>query len=244
MERIIVKQVMILIAIGMMGLTVRAQPLAQYTYDDGTAREVTGNGYDGILPVDPDDPNVTTELADQPNRGQVLQLNGSISMLLNDSFDLMTSMTLSFWAKYESGRYFFAGPFTGRANRQDTDDRGWIEFRRPENDSVNKHNLKSEENPLRFLDSQWHHCAFVLDSEGNNYCRFDGVLLPTRDDAVKGHDFDGTVGPILLGHESDGMVGCRDEIPVYNVALGVHVITDIMLATTPSITGEPTDDIK
>jgi len=238
------KQVMILIVIGMVGLTAQAQPLAQYTFDDSTALDVTGNGNDGILLVNPDDPNVAAEVVDDPNRGQVLKLNGSISMQLDGPFNITTSMTLLFWAKFESGRYFFTGPFTVRTDRQDTDDRDWIEFRYPENDKVNKHNPKSEANPLGFLDGQWHHYAFVLVSEGNNYAYFDGVLLPTRDDAVKAHDFGGAVGPIFVGRESDGMVGCMDEIALYNVALGVDVITDIMLATTPIITVETMDSIE
>ncbi len=234
------KQVMILIAIGMVGLTAQAQPLARYTFDDGTALDVTGYGYDGILLVNPDDPNIAAEIVQDAERGQALKLN-SIGMQLDGPFEITTSLTLSFWAKFESGRYFFEGPFTIRTDRVDTDERDWIEFRYPDSEKVDKFNPKSEENPAGFLDGQWHHYVFVLDSSGYNYVYFDGILLPARDYAVKAHDFGGAVGPIFVG---DGLEGCMDEITLYNVALGVDVITDIMLATTPIITVETIDSIE
>ena len=217
--------------------------LAQYTFDDGTAADVSGNGYDGFLLVNPNDPNVAAEVIDDPNRGQVLKLN-SIGMQLDGPFPITTSLTLTAWIKVElppSGRNFFSGPWHIRRDRQDTDERDWIEFRYPDSTAVDKFNPKSEENPAGFLDGQWHHYAFVLHSSGHNYIYFDGVSLPRRDNDVKAYDFGGAVGPIFVG---DDLEGCMDEITLYNVALGVDVITDIMLVTTPIITVETMDSIE
>ena len=174
------KQVMILIAIGMVGLTAQAQPLARYTFDDGTALDFTGYGYDGILLVNPDDPNIAAEIVQDAERGQVLKLN-SMGMQLDGPFEITTSLTVTAWIKVElppSGRNFFSGPWTFRTDRQDTDERDWIEFRYPGTTSVDKFNPKSEENPVGFLDGQWHHYTFVLDSSGHNNIYFDGVSLP------------------------------------------------------------------
>lgn len=46
------KKSILIVALGLLwvfGVSVQAQPLAQYTFNDGTAKDVSGNGLDGVL---------------------------------------------------------------------------------------------------------------------------------------------------------------------------------------------------
>ncbi len=229
------KKAFFVVVICLLTLPLRAQPLplAQYTFNSGTAVDDTGNGFDGIL-LD------SAAVVNDAERGLVMQLNQG-SMRMDGPFPITTSFTLSAWIKVQlppSGRNFFNGAWHIRTDRQDDpDQRDWIDFRYPESNSVDKWNPKSAENPLGFLDGQWHHYIFVLDSSGDNYVYFDGVLLPRRDDKVKAHDFGGAVGPILAG--GDGIDGRMDDIRIFDYVVPEEEFDQLMAESALELARNP-----
>ena len=230
------KKTFFVVVICLLTLPLGAQPLplAQYTFNSGTAVDDTGNGFDGIL-LD------SAAVVNDAERGLVMQLNQG-SMRMDGPFPITTSFTLSVWIKVQlppSGRNFFEGPsFHIRTDRQDNpDQRDWIDFRYPDSQSVDKWNPKAAENPLGSLDGQWHHYIFVLHSSGDNYVYFDGVLLPRRDDAVKAHDFGGAVGPISAG--GDGIDGCMDDIRLFNYVVPEEEFDQLMAESPPELARNP-----
>ncbi|MHC4628780.1 MAG: hypothetical protein ACYTDV_17520, partial [Planctomycetota bacterium] len=58
----------------------QAQPLVQYTFDDGTPGDASGNGLDGVLLGN-------AEIVADPERGQVLEINES-GMQVDGPFEI------------------------------------------------------------------------------------------------------------------------------------------------------------
>ena len=138
------------------GVSVQAQPLAQYTFNDGTANDVSGNGFDGVLLG-------TAAIVTDPERGQVLQINQS-GMQADGPFKITTSFTLSAWIKLDvprTGRYYFGGPWQFRMDEQGGS-WAWVEFRYPNGAFVDKFDTRSVDSPDGQLDGQWHHIAIVV----------------------------------------------------------------------------------
>jgi len=216
----------------MFGVSLKAQPLAQYTFNDGTTKDVTGNGFDGILLS-----NVTpAKIVEDPEMGQVLKLNGR-GMQVDGPFDITTSFTLSAWIKIDiprTGRFFFGGPWQFRTDDQSGSDHVWIEIRYPEGNFLNKADTTfSGENPDGQLDGQWHHYALILDESGTFTIYFDGVETPYRDEGkVRAHDFGGVVGPLFFGTQNENfknaLQGYMDDICVFNHAVGPEEIPELM----------------
>ena len=219
--------------VGVFCVSIKAQPLAQYTFNDGTPRDITGNGFDGILLS-----NVTpAKIVDDPERGKVLQINQS-GMQANGPFDITTSFTLSCWFKIDiprTGRHFFGGPWWFRTDDQAGSDHVWIEVRYPEGNFLNKVDTTlGGVYPDGQLDGQWHHYIFILPEDGAFQMYFDGVLAPFRDaDPVRAHDFGGSVGPLFFGTQNESFgnafQGYMDDIRVFNYAIGEADILGLMV---------------
>jgi hypothetical protein len=233
-----------------------AAPLASYSFNDGTAADGSGNGYDGILlgiapdPNDPNDPNAIAEVVDDPNRGPVMKINGR-GLQIDGPFDIRTSVTLSFWTKIDlprSGRFFSGGPWQFRTDNQSSTAHDWIEIRYPESNFLNKADTRlGDPNSLGQLDGQWHHYAIVLNDAGDPNVYFDGIETPLRDaDKFRVHDFNG-IDTIFFGTQNaDGanaLQGYMDDIALYNVALDADAVIDLMIATTPILAVETMDSI-
>ena len=75
------------------GVSGQAQPLAQYTFNDGTPGDVSGNSLDGVLLGN-------AAVVTDPERGQVMQINGR-GMQVDGPFDITTAYTLSVWVKLD-----------------------------------------------------------------------------------------------------------------------------------------------
>jgi len=214
----------VLMLAGILVAPIGAQPIAQYTFDDGTAMDVTGNGYDGILLSDPD---AAAQIVEDPEMGQVLKLNGR-GMQVDGPLDITTSFTLSAWIKIDiprTGRFFFGGPWRFRTDDQSGSDHVWIEIRYPEGSFLNKVDTTfGGADPDGQLDGQWHHYVFILPEDGAFQVYFDGVLAPFRDaNPVRAHDFGGSVGPLFFGTQNEifgnALQGYMDDISIYNRAL-------------------------
>ncbi|MFC1766333.1 LamG-like jellyroll fold domain-containing protein [Planctomycetota bacterium] len=231
--------------------------LAEFTFDDGTAADVTGNGYDGLLlgtppnPADVNDPNVAAEVVEDPERGQVMQINGR-GLQVDGPFDIRTSVSLTFWTKIDlprEGRFFSGGPWQFRTDNQSSSAHDWVEIRYPGGSFLNKADTRlGDPNSLGQLDGQWHHYAIVLNDAGDPKLYFDGVEAPLRDaDKIRVHDFNG-VDTIFFGTQnetgSNALQGCMDDIAIYNAAISADAVADIMLATTPIILVETMDSIE
>jgi hypothetical protein len=210
----------VLTLVGVCALMAQAQPLAQYTFNDGTARDVSGNGHDGILLG-------TAAVVSDPERGKVLQVNQS-GMQAAGPFAITTSFTLSAWIKLDvprTGRMYFGGPWQFRTDNQGVTDHHWIEIRYPMGNFLNKLDTRVNGNAQGQLDGQWHHLVLVLPEDGVFRAYFDGVPAPLRDtNAGRIHDFGGAVGPLLFGTETaaggNAIKGYMDDIRVYNYAVG------------------------
>jgi hypothetical protein len=211
------------------GLSLQAQPLAQYTFNDGTAKDVTGNGYDGQLLG-------SALIVSDPERGQVMQINGQ-GMQVDGPFDITTAYTLAVWIKLDlplSGRDYFAGPFWIRADDQGGSPRHWFEINTTHNPRqfFDKFDTTSTGVSGGILDGQWHHVAFVLKESGEYSVYFDADALASRDSAVASHNYGGGIGPLFCGagddSGSDGLSGYMDDIRVYNYAVSENEIPDLM----------------
>lgn len=192
--------------------SVQAQPIAQYTFNDGTARDVSNHGHDGVLLN-------AAAIVDEPERGKVLHVNES-GMQVDGPFDITTSFTLSAWVKLEvprTGRYYFGGPWTFRTDNEGTPEHYWIEVRYPGENFLNKADTRVLGNAQGQLDGQWHHLVLVLPMDGAFKVYFDGVEAPFRNaNPVRAHDFGGAVGPIFFGSQnatgSNAIQGYMDDI--------------------------------
>ncbi len=205
----------------------QAQPLARYTFDDGTPGDNSGNGMDGVLLGD-------AVIAADPERGQVLQINQS-GMQADGPFDITTSFTLSAWVKLDvprTGRYYFGGPWWIRTDNQGGSEHHWCEIRYPEGAFVDKFDTRSGNSPEGQLDGQWHHIVVVLPEDGSIKAYVDGALAPVRDNNTKAHDYEGTVGPLFFGTQDENggnaTSGYMDDIQVYNYAVSEDEIPAIM----------------
>ncbi|MCP4263843.1 MAG: LamG domain-containing protein [Planctomycetes bacterium] len=205
----------------------QAQPLARYTFDDGTPGDNSGNGMDGVLLGD-------AVIAADPERGQVLQINQS-GMQADGPFDITTSFTLSAWVKLDvprTGRYYFGGPWWIRTDNQGGSEHHWCEIRYPEGAFVDKFDTRSGNSPEGQLDGQWHHIVVVLPEDGSIKAYVDGALAPVRDNNTKAHDYEGTVGPLFFGTQDENggnaISGYMDDIQVYNYAVSEDEIPAIM----------------
>jgi hypothetical protein len=222
--------------------------LAQYTFNDGTSKDVTGNGYDGVLLGN-------AVIVADAERGQVLQVNQS-GMQADGPFAITTSFTLSAWVKLDvprTGRYYFGGPWWFRTDNQGDPEHYWIEIRYPEGNFLNKIDTRTSDNPSGQLDGQWHHLVLILPEDGAFKGYFDGVVAPFRDaNPVRIHDFGGSISPLFFGtqNESGGnaISGYMDDIRVYNYALSEEEIPGLMIeglgsdyAHTPNPANEATD---
>ncbi|MGD8501648.1 MAG: Ig-like domain-containing protein [Phycisphaerales bacterium] len=215
------------------GASGQAQPLAQYTFNDGTPRDISANGLDGVLlgnaavVADPE----------HPERGQVLQINQS-GMQVDGPFDITTAYTLSVWVKLDqplSGRDYFAGPLWIRADDQGGSPRHWFEINTTQSPRqfFDKFDSTSTGVSEGILDGQWHHVAFVLEESGEYSVYFDGNALASRDGAVAPHDYGGQVGPLFCGAGDDsgssGLSGYMDDIRIYNYAVSEAEIPGLMM---------------
>lgn len=233
-----------------------AAPLASYSFNDGTAADGSGNGFDGMLlgiapdPNDPNDPNVMAEIVNDPSRGSVMKINGW-GMQIDGPFDVRSSVTLAFWTQIDlprAGRFFSGGPWQFRTDNQSSDAHDWVELRYPEGSFLNKADTRlGDPNSLGQLDGQWHHYAIVLNDAGDPNLFFDGIEAPLRDaDKLRVHDFNG-IDTIFFGTQNaDGanaLQGYMDDIALYNVALDADAVVDLMIATSPILAVETTDSL-
>jgi len=210
------------------GVSGQAQPLAQYTFNDGTPGDVSGNGLDGVLLGN-------AAIVTDPERGQVLQINQS-GMQADGPFAITTSFTLSAWIKLDlprTGRYYFGGPWWFRTDNEGSPEHFWIEVRYPEGNFLNKVDTRTTQNPQGQLDGQWHHLTLILPEDGAFRAYFDGVLAPFRDaNPVRAHDFGGAIGPLFFGTQNEGggaaIAGYMDDIRVYNYAVSDQEIPGLM----------------
>jgi hypothetical protein len=207
--------------------SIQAQPLARYTFDDGTAGDNTGNGFDGVLLGD-------AAIVADPGRGQVLQVNQS-GMQADGPFDITTSFTLAAWVKLDvprTGRYYFGGPWWIRTDNQDGSEHHWCEIRYPEGAFVDKFDTRTADNPDGQLDGQWHHILVVLPEDGTVKAYVDGALAPVRDNNTKEHNFEGDLGLLFFGTQDENgtnaISGYMDDIQVYNYAVNEDEIPGIM----------------
>ncbi|MHC4431418.1 MAG: LamG domain-containing protein [Planctomycetota bacterium] len=205
----------------------QAQPLVQYTFDDGTPGDASGNGLDGALLGN-------AEIVADPERGQVLEINES-GMQVDGPFEIATSFTLSAWVKLDvprTGRYYFGGPWWIRTDNQEGSEHHWCEIRYPGGAFVDKFDTRTQDNPDGQLDGQWHHIAVVLPDDGAVKAYVDGALAPVRDNSTKEHDFAGAVGPLFFGTQDEGganaISGYMDDIQVFNYAVGEDEIPVLM----------------
>ncbi|MHC4241585.1 MAG: LamG domain-containing protein [Planctomycetota bacterium] len=209
------------------GASLQAQPLARYTFDDGTPRDNSGSGLDGVLLGD-------AAIVSDPGRGQILQINQS-GMQADGPFDITTSFTLSAWVKLDlprTGRYYFGGPWWIRTDNQEGSEHHWCEIRYPGGSFVDKFDTRSGNNPDGQLDGQWHYIAVVLPEDGAVKAYVDGALAPVRDNNTKAHDFESAVGPLFFGTEDENggnaISGYMDDIQVFNYAVSEDEIPAIM----------------
>jgi len=224
------RKILFALALALAGnVTVLGQPLVAYTFNDGTARDVSGNGHDGTLLG-------TAGIVVDPERGQVLQINQS-GMQVDGPFDIFTSFTLSAWIKIDiprTGRYFFGGPWWFRTDDQAGSDHVWVEVRYPEGNFLNKvDTTMGGQNPLGQLDGQWHHYVFILPEDGAFQVYFDGVLAPFRDaNPTRAHDFGGAIGPLFFGTQNEAganaLQGYMDHIRVYNYAVSEEEFDELI----------------
>lgn len=181
------------------GALLQAEPLAQYTFNDDTPRDILGNGLGDVLLGN-------AAIVTDPERGQVLQVNQS-GMRADGPFAITTSFTLSAWIKLDvprTGRFYFGGPWQFRTDNEGSPEHYWIEVRYPEGNFLNKVDTRTAENPQGRLDGQWHHLALVLPEDGAFKGYFDGVLAPLRDaNFGRVHDFGGSIGPLFFGTAND-----------------------------------------
>ncbi|MFC1766572.1 LamG-like jellyroll fold domain-containing protein [Planctomycetota bacterium] len=242
-----------------MGQIPQPLPLAQYTFDDGTTVDVTGNGNDGILlgvapdPNDPNDPNMVAEVVEDPNRGMVMKINKQ-GMLVEGPVDINESFTLSAWIKIDleapdinrglSGRSYFSTAeqkWLIRADDKTSNLRDAIEINIPYSprNFWDKMDTTAGGTMAGILDGQWHHVAVVLKDgvEVTGYYDGEAVMSSTKTAPVS---LGGTV--VLLNFGGD-VAGFMDDIAVYNVALNDEGVADIMLSSTPIITVETMDSI-
>jgi hypothetical protein len=211
------------------GVSGQAQPLAQYTFNDGTPSDVSGNGLDGVLLGN-------AAVVTDPERGQVLQINQS-GMQADGPFAITTSFTLSAWIKLDvprTGRFYFGGPWQFRTDNQGDPEHYWIEVRYPGGSFLNKIDTRTAQNPEGQLDGQWHHLVLILPEDGAFRGYFDGALAPFRDpDPVRVHDFEGAIGPLFFGTENENggnaIEGYMDDIRVYNYAVSEQEIPGLMI---------------
>jgi hypothetical protein len=212
------------------GASGQAQPLAQYTFNDGTPRDISANGLDGVLLGN-------AAIVTDAERGQVLQINQS-GMQADGPFAITTSFTLSAWIKLDvplTGRDYFAGPLWIRADDQGGSPRHWFEINTTQSPRqfFDKFDSASTGVSGGILDGQWHHVAFVLEESGEYSVYFDGDALASRDGAVAPHDYGGDVGPLFCGAGDDsgsnGLSGYMDDIRVYNYAVSEAEIPGLMM---------------
>ena len=217
------------------GASLQAQPLAQYTFNDDTPKDISGNGLDGVLLGN-------AAIVTDPERGQVLQINQS-GMRADGPFAITTSFTLSAWIKLDvprTGRFYFGGPWQFRTDNQGSPEHYWIEVRYPGGNFLNKIDTRTAENSQGQLDGQWHHLVLVLPEDGAFKGYFDGVLAPFRDaNPVRVHDFGGSIGPLFFGtqDESGGnaIAGYMDDIRVYDYAVSEEEVLDLMTEGSGSV---------
>ena len=229
--------------IAVLAASAHAQPLVHYTFDDGTATDISGNAYDGLLLADG---SATAEIGSDPDRGGVLKVGGRGSQV-NGPFAITTSFTLSAWIKIDQprvGRAFFGGPgWTFRTANEGDIRHDWIEVRYPGDIFVDKFDTRSAENPQGQLDGQWHHYAFVLEEAGRLRVYFDGVPALSRDGAEKAQDYGVGIDAIFFGTENDAFVnaleGDMDELQVFNYAVAPEDIADLI--TSPGDPRQATD---
>jgi hypothetical protein len=211
----------------LLAVSLQAQPLARYTFDNGTAVDNTGNGMDAALLAD-------AAVVPETQRGQVLQVNES-GMLADGPFDITTSFTLAAWVRLDiprTGRYYFGGPWWIRTDNQDGTEHYWCEIRYPGGEFVDKFDTRSPDSPDGQLDGDWHHILVVLPEDGTVKAYVDGARAPVRDNNSKAHDFEGNLGPLFFGTQDENganaISGYMDDIQVYNYAVGEHEIPAIM----------------
>ncbi len=210
------------------GASIDAQPLAQYTFNDDTANDVSPNGLHGVLLGN-------AAIVTDAERGQVLQVNQS-GMRADGPFAITTSFTLSAWIKLElprTGRFYFGGPWQFRTDNEGSPEHYWIEVRYPLGNFLNKADTRTAANPQGQLDGKWHHLVLILPEDGFFKVYFDGVPAPFRDaDPVRVHDFGGSIGPLFFGTQNDAggdaIAGYMDDIRVYDYAVGEAEIPDLM----------------
>ncbi|MHC4517807.1 MAG: LamG-like jellyroll fold domain-containing protein [Planctomycetota bacterium] len=232
-----------LVLIAVLAPSVPAQPLVRYTFDDGTATGIFGNGGHGVLLGDD---SATAEIVSDPERGGVLKVGGR-GIKAVGPFAITTSFTLSGWIKIDQprvGRAFFGGPaWSFRTAGEAGDQHYWIEARYPGNTLVDLFDTRSAEKPRGQLDGQWHHYAFVLDEDGWLRVYFDGISLRPRDGARRAQDYGAGVDTIFFGTENstflNALEGYMDELHVFNYPVAPEDIADLM--TSPSDPREATD---
>ncbi len=207
-----------------------AQPIARYTFDDGTGADASGNGFDGLLLANAD---AAAQVVTDPERGPVLQLNGR-GMQVDGPFPIRTAFTVSTWLKIDqprAGRAISGGPWTFRTDNQGGTEHLWVEVRYPATSFLDKYKTASDVNPQGQLDGRWHHYAFVLNDAGEFAMYFDGVRAASRDGKTKVHDFNG-ISSIFFGTEnanfSNALKGCMDDIRLYNYAVGPEDLPELM----------------
>ena len=79
---------LLLCLVGFFGALVEAQPLVHYTFNNGTATDLSGNGFEGTLLG-------SAAIVDDAERGKVMQINGS-GLQTNGPLPFTTSFMVIF----------------------------------------------------------------------------------------------------------------------------------------------------
>ena len=205
--------------------------VAKYTFDDGTGKDSSANGYDGILI------NAPTFLSDTPSgTGKAVFLNGFKEQFINIPYSLFSGMhkwSLSFWVKDFGVGSLITG--VDPQSHYDTDQTPVFYF---ENDGHFSENVQYTNRRTSFSylytpiqSSNWHHivwiCADDLSSSNSSHRLYvDGVLV---DNTSSYFGLNDRVKKVQIGGNADGLyplflTAKLDNVTIYNTELSSDAI--------------------
>ncbi|MCG8338711.1 MAG: LamG domain-containing protein, partial [Proteobacteria bacterium] len=210
-------------------MSARADLVAEYTFDDSTATDSSGNELHGVVFTNAEAP----AFIDDPERGMVLETNKSAVELAN--LPLTDTVTLSFWLKIptQNRRTWIGGGFGQLRDDTDTGETDEFEVRAPGTQNVGK--ILSAQSPTgSHYDGNWHHTAMVIDGlAGTVTCYWDGGTLNGGVEGTwtKAINYGGSTN-IVLGAANTGFsnaIDCMlDSVRIYDHAVPAEEIILLM----------------
>ena len=184
-------------------------PVATYTFE-GTAADISGNGYDGVLNGKPEFINDTPD-----GSGSALRLNGFKSQFVNIPYALLAGLeqyTFSIWIKdFSQGVVFSAEggndcPYLYVRDSQ--------KFMLANHWYINEHAdwFTFSYDCTNIMSSQWHHIAITSD-KGSICLYVDGI----RQDSLKNEYSVSTCTKVYLGGNADGKYDNYMSMKIDNV---------------------------